>query len=222
MPSLDRCLILIMHSEILGNDVEENKAKVPDEETDVRTIVLATLIAARTVTFDNMKYVIIHPAVRTASVHGSGSKTLVDQQVSEELEKNMQGRAARTCEGMVTHLYHVNDSELQLKALNSNGKKHSAAGHVDVASVIFGPPKRLYLIRHTRKHLQSRGFKNVGWIRTPDSFELDQYDTDAQRRVMMIWLITIIPSVQKTGAKTRSERGVCLRGHMRFTSFCGL
>ena len=73
MPSLDRCLILIMHSEILGNDVDENNVKVPDEETNVRTIVLATLIAARTVTFDNMKYVIIHPAVRTASVHGSGS-----------------------------------------------------------------------------------------------------------------------------------------------------
>ena len=171
MPSLDRYLILIMHSEILGNDVEENNVKVPDEEADVRTIVLATLIAARTVTFDNMKYVIIHPAVRTASVHGSGSKTLVDQQVSEELEKNMQGRAARTCEGMVTHLYHVNDSDLQLKALNSNGKKHSAAGHVDVASVIFGPPKRLshqtYPKTFTKQRVQKRWLdSNSRFLRT--------------------------------------------------------
>ena len=67
-------------------------------------VVLSTVIGARSITLGGMKYVIIHPHVRSSSFHPSGLTRIRDYLVSKELKGNMAGRAGRESDGLVTEL----------------------------------------------------------------------------------------------------------------------
>ena len=71
-----------------------------------------------TVTLDTVRYVIIHPAVRTSRMHSSGIIQLVETPITPELEKNQAGRIARVSSGLATHLYDVDDSGLVLYSVS--------------------------------------------------------------------------------------------------------
>jgi HrpA-like RNA helicase len=105
--------IPLLHSDCIGNDDEEQLARL-DDGSGRPIVSLATTIAARTVTLENMKYAIIHPAVRVGAMHASGIWHLIEEPVGPELESNMAGRIARTSEGYVTYLYDVNDEKMAL------------------------------------------------------------------------------------------------------------
>ena len=76
-------------------------------------------------------------------------------------------------------------------------------------SLVFAPPKRLYYVRHTMKHLHERGFPDIMWLRTPDADEIQHLDPDrqARRRVMIVFYTTILPAVRMI-ASTRKLNGV--------------
>ena len=81
-------------------------------------VVLSTIIGARTVTLDTVRYAIIHPAVRTSKMHYSGIIQLADTPITPELEKNQACRIARASSGLATHLYDVDDSGLVLYSVS--------------------------------------------------------------------------------------------------------
>ena len=93
--------VLLLHSEVVG-DVNEDKQTV--SAVDGPMVVLSTVIGARSITLSGMKYVIIHPYVRSSSLHASGITIIRDRLVSKELIGNMGGRAGRESDGMVTEL----------------------------------------------------------------------------------------------------------------------
>ncbi len=93
--------VLMLHSDVVG-DVNEDKVQV--SEMVGPTVALSSVIGARSITLEGMKYVIIHPHVRTSSLHASGLSRIRDYLVSKELKGNMGGRAARDCDGLVTEL----------------------------------------------------------------------------------------------------------------------
>ena len=205
------CQVPLLHSDHIGCD-EESELAALDDGGGLPIVALSTLIAARSVTLESMKYVIIHPAVRASAMHASGISYLLDEPVSLELESNMAGRVARTCNGFATFLYDIDDTRIALSDIPRQPRgTNSVADHVaprgtypvadDVAApqlaLIVGPPARLHYIRHTCAHLRGRGFTNVKWLRTPDAPELDSFDKDkdAQRRCMMFWYTTVLPAL---------------------------
>ena len=116
-------------------------------------LVLASSVAARAITSPDMKYVFIHPYTRMPVLHSSGILELVEERVDSELEANMAGRVGRTCEGIVTYLYDVNDSDLALQALPASVPAASVADHGDrVMTLVLAPSRRLYYARHTMQH----------------------------------------------------------------------
>ena len=50
-------------------------------------------------------------------MHESGITVLMDECVDPELEANMAGRVGRTRDGVVTYLFDIDDSEIQLQRL---------------------------------------------------------------------------------------------------------
>ena len=93
-----------------GNEVED-KVQFP-KANGHRVVALATTIGARTITLENMKYAILHPAMRDEVLHASGISRLVDEPLSSELEGNMCGRVARLSSGVATLLYEPDDTAL--------------------------------------------------------------------------------------------------------------
>ncbi len=85
--------------------------------------------------------------------------------VSQEILRNMEGRVARTSPGLTTYLFPFDDAEHALYQHKS--KPNSVRDKKMTACVIYGPPERLHLIKHTGKHLQERGFDNICWLCTP-------------------------------------------------------
>ena len=106
------CKILILHSDCMGSADEEeirDEAVAPDG-----MVVLSTIIGSRTVTLDTVRYVIIHPAVRTSRMHRSGIMKHVDSPITPELENSQEGRVARVSSGLATYLYDIDDTGLVL------------------------------------------------------------------------------------------------------------
>ena len=107
--------MVLLHSDVIGNEDEED-VYIPDD-AGRRTLILSTVIGARTVTLPKLKYAFIHPAVRTEVLHESGITRLSDEHVSEELAGNMCGRVGRTSRGLATFFYDVNDTPNDLMQL---------------------------------------------------------------------------------------------------------
>ena len=93
--------VLMLHSDAVG-DVNEDKVAV--SEVVGQVVALSSVIGARSITLEGMKYVIIHPHVRSSSLHPCGFSRFRDYLVSKELKGNMGGRAARESDGLVTEL----------------------------------------------------------------------------------------------------------------------
>ena len=78
-------------------------------------------------------------------------------------------------------------------------------GQRPFVSVVCGPPNRLYLIMHTMKHLQARGFPFLFWLRTPGPAELDEASKTSLRpcaRCMLFWRTTVLPCVNRLAELT--------------------
>ena len=93
--------IMMLHSDVIGN---ENEDVIETPEDDGRLVVLSTVIGARSITVDRLKYAILHPHVRSSSLHPTGISRIQDVLVSAELSGNMAGRVARASDGLVTFL----------------------------------------------------------------------------------------------------------------------
>ena len=65
----------------------------------------STNIALRSITYANLRYVIIHPAVRARALNISGLMDFEDVRTSAEFRENLQGRAARTSRGLASFLF---------------------------------------------------------------------------------------------------------------------
>ena len=93
----------------------EDEEDIADEVngTDGR-VVLSTIIGSRTVTLDTVRYVIIHPAVRTSRMHSSGMIQRVETPITTKLEENEADHIARVSSGLATLLHDVEDSCLVL------------------------------------------------------------------------------------------------------------
>ena len=97
---------------ICHSGADESDQMIPEDQTVF--VILATTIAARTLTIPSLKYCIIHPAVRHSVMHPSGIQMLPHMPVSQEILRNMEGRVARTSPGLTTYLFFLDDSERAL------------------------------------------------------------------------------------------------------------
>ncbi len=150
--------ITILHSEVLGNEEEEDENTLPSNDVEEKAI-LSTAIGARSITSEDVKYVLIHPAMRSEGVNASGLKRLMDQRLSVELQGNMSGRVARTEPGLATFLFDVDDSELGLAHVEQNYNliRPPAMNQIRppaMMTLVLGPPSRLYLVLATVAHLR--------------------------------------------------------------------
>ena len=71
-----------------------------------------------TVTLDTVRYVIIHPAMRTSRMHSSGMIQRVETPITTELEKNQADYIARASSGLTSLLHDVEDSGLVLHSVS--------------------------------------------------------------------------------------------------------
>jgi HrpA-like RNA helicase len=106
--ALPKLRVWLIHSDVIDNE-DEDEIALPDADGQ-RVVALATVIGARSITLDGMRYAILHPAVRDEVLHASGISRLVDEPLSRELEGNMCGRVARVSPGLATLLYETDDS----------------------------------------------------------------------------------------------------------------
>jgi hypothetical protein len=190
LPSLT---VWLLHSDTLGNE-DETDIDLPDLDNE-RVVALSTIIGARTITFDKMRYAIVHPAVRVEVLHASGISCLCDEALSSELEGNMRGRVARLSSGLATMLYHTDDTALAISQMHKVIRPQAMNADTNMATLVVGSPSRFYCVQHTCRHLRSRGFQNVYWLRTPDPSELDPLNDDPKKRVMMFWYTTVLPAL---------------------------
>ena len=69
---------------------------------------------------------------------------------------------------------------------------------------------RLPYIQATLRHLHSKNFPNIFWLRMPDPYELDEHlemPVPPHQRVMTLWRTTVLPAVQQI-CSTYSFTGV--------------
>ena len=85
--------ILFLTSFRLGVGEEQQPNYDPNKSPRV---VLSSSVAARGVTLEDVKEVLILPLTRTSVLHQSGLPMHEDVPMDAELEKNMAGRAGRT------------------------------------------------------------------------------------------------------------------------------
>ena len=117
----------------------------------------------------------------------------------------MAGRVGRTCEGIVTYLYDVDDSELALQAFPASMLATSVADHgQNVKTLVMASAKRVHYARHTMQHLTDRGFPDVMWLRTPDNDDIVDLDPDnvVKRKLMIMYYTTVLPAVRILAAQT--------------------
>ena len=92
----------------MDNEEEEDLADEVDGKNG--TDELSTIIGARTVTLNTVRYAIIRPVVRTSKMHYSDIIPLADIPITPEVEKNQTGRIALVRSGLATQLHYVDDS----------------------------------------------------------------------------------------------------------------
>ena len=196
-----------LHSDVI-DDTDEAMPEMLDVAGN-RKVVLSTVIGARTVTLEDIRYVFVHPAIREEVLHASGIKKLVDVPVTKELEGNKCGRTARTNSGLATLLYETDDSEGGLKALRMM-RPSAKKQRIGPVTLVCGSPSRLYLVEHTCRHLRDRGFDNVYWLRTPGPDELESLSKDPKARVMMFWYSTVLPALKMLNSEWGVEEAFVL------------
>ncbi len=115
----------------------------PEVADGLKICALATVIAAKSVTLNTMRYVIVHPAIRASVLSKSGILRIERERSSKELEGNMSGRVARVSQGLATFLYETDDSPLAVEEL-----RHTLSSSPPVRetaapwSFVLGPPSR--------------------------------------------------------------------------------
>jgi len=184
--------VSILHSDCIGCEEEEDVA-LGAEDLSPHAI-LSTIVGARSVTYYNLKYAIIHPAMRAEVLGPSGLSRMTDRPLSEELQGNMAGRVARTHPGVVTYLYDFDDSEVSLQSLAARSSFEQVI-FGDSITVVLGPPSRLYLVLGTMRYLRQRGFPNVYWFRTLETADLDVWAVRPNGRVMACWASVVLPGL---------------------------
>ena len=105
-----------VHSETIDDAAEEviwDETAVHDE----KLLVLASKIAAKSVTLPSLKYAFLHPKARDKVLHSSGRERLWDEWIDPELANQESGRVARVSPGLVTFHGLIDDSFLALRAL---------------------------------------------------------------------------------------------------------
>ena len=108
--------------------VKVHSETIDDEEEDViwdsgiwggaKLVVLASRIAAKSVTLPSLQYAFLHPKSRDKVLHASGLERLWDEYVDDELANQQSGRVARVSPGLVTFFDAVDDTPLALRALD--------------------------------------------------------------------------------------------------------
>jgi hypothetical protein len=190
---------VILHSEMLGACDDQPKT-FTGRTNKCNVLVLASSIAARSITLPDMRYVFIHPHTRVPVMHGTGITVLMDERVDPELEANMAGRVGRTCDGVVTYLFDIDDSEIQLQTLTIDRTVTLIAEDGrNVRTLVMACASRLHYARHTMQHLENRGFPNIMWLRTPETSDIHGLDPENnyRRRLMIIYYTTVLPAVRR-------------------------
>jgi len=188
---------VILHSEMLGACDDQPKT-LSGRTNKYNVLVLASSIAARSITLPDMRYVFIHPHTRVPVLHESGITILMEERVDPELEANMAGRVGRTCDGVVTYLFDIDDSEEQMQKMPTDkivtpGTEHGRK----VKTLVIACTSRLPYARHTMQHLEDRGFPDIMWLRTPDTRDIHGLDPENnyRRRLMIIYYTTVLPAI---------------------------
>ncbi len=151
--------IEILHSEVRGNEEDFEDLALTPSNVEVEKAILSSTIGARSITYEDVKYVHIHLAMRTSGVNASGLKRLMDQKLSAKLQGNMSGRVARNEPGLATFLFDVDDSELGLAHVGQNYNlirppAMNLSRPPAMMTLVLGPPSRLYLVLATVAHLR--------------------------------------------------------------------
>jgi hypothetical protein len=122
----------------------------------------------------------------------------MDERVDPELEANMAGRVGRTCDGVVTYLFDIDDSEEQMRRMptiqiGTPGTEHRRK----VKTLVIACTSRLPYACHTMQHLEARGFPDIMWLRTPDTRDIQGLDPENnyKRRLMIIYYTTVLPAI---------------------------
>ena len=68
--------VWLIHSDVVGNE-DEDEIALPDADGQ-RVVALATIVGARTITLDSMRYAILHSAVRDEELRAAGISLLYD------------------------------------------------------------------------------------------------------------------------------------------------
>ena len=169
---------------------------------------LASSVAARSMTLPDMRYVFIHPHTRVPVMHESGITVLMDERVDPELEANMAGRVGRTCDGVVTYLFDIDDSEIQLQRLPIDKTvTPSTEKRRNVRTLVMACASRLHYARHTMQHLENRGFPNIMWLRTPETSDIHGLDPENnyRRRLMIMYYTTVLPAVRRLAEEEKID-----------------
>jgi hypothetical protein len=190
---LPNLTIWLLHSDIVGNE-DETEIVLPDSDNE-RVVALSTIIGARSITFDKMRYAIVHPAIRVEVLLSSGYSGLCMEPLSSELEGNMCGRVARLCSGLATLLYHPDDTALALSSMPPDFRPQAMEDKTMWVTLVVGSPSRFYCVQHTCRHLMKCGVPNIYLLSTPGATELDQLNYDPKKRVMMFWYATVLPAL---------------------------
>ncbi len=168
--------IWLLHSDLVGN---EDETKIDLKDTENKGVVaLSTIIGARSITFDTMRYAIVHPAIRAEVLLSSGTTGLCMEPLSSELEGNMCGRVARLCSGLATLLYHPDDTALALSSMPLDFRPQAMEDKTMSVTLGVGSPSRFYSVQHTCRHLKKSVVPNIYLLSTPGATELDQLNYD--------------------------------------------
>ena len=91
-----------VHSETIE---EEDVIWDVPEVVEEKLVVLASRIAAKSVTLPALQYAFLHPKARDKVLHASGLERLWDSWLDAELANQQSGRVARVCRGLVTFFW---------------------------------------------------------------------------------------------------------------------
>ena len=136
LPNEQRSNIIRLHSDLLGDEEDSQENAESRDSPRGSKIYLSSLVAARGVTLEDLKFMLIHPLARRTLLHQSGLNILGEERLSKELMANMAGRGGRTAPGVVIYLFEFDDTAETLLALDEE-RKNTPTG----SSTLRAPPR---------------------------------------------------------------------------------
>ena len=66
---------------------------------------------------------------------------------------------------------------------------------------------RFHYARHTIQHLESKGFPNIMWLRTPETSDIHGLDPENnyRRRLMIMYYTTVLPAVRRLAEEEKID-----------------